>query len=473
MKDQFDNIVRVFIKGGIISPGDFLKIVKTANQLGTSYIHFGSRQDILFPVIHRDKQYLDDTFKSINTEYELGFMGFQNISSSYVAIDVMPSKKWLTPDVYHYILDSIDFKPTLRVNIVDPSQSLVPLFTGQLNFVASTLENYWYLYLRFRDLAETPFQMPFLIYEQDISTVCKYFEEIGPIHVNYQNIAEQITDQIQFTRQPIYEDLEFPDGHFPYYEGLNRVADGKYWLGLYWRNNKFDIPFLKALCERCLDTNVGKLSLTPWKSLIVKGIVERDMIGWEKLLGKWGINMRHSSLEMNWHLPALDPNALEIKQYLVRELDQQDISTYGLTFSVKTSDDITLFTSVVIERNSGMEETYNVMYSKDFNPNSTEYYYYAKDLPKEVIPSLLIELSKLYYEQLEEASTVTLSPKENQQTVSESQLYQCQNCMTVYDPAYGDESNGIAAGTQFKYVPDTFTCPVCGASKQKYKLMEA
>ncbi len=472
MKHQFDNIVRVFVKGGIISPGDFLKIIKTANQLGTDYIHFGSRQDMLFPVKNPDKQYLDDTFKSINTDYELGFMGYQNVASSYVALDVMPTKKWLTPDVYHYILDSIDFLPTLRINIVDPSQSLVPLFTGHLNFIASTLENYWYIYLRFPEISEVPFQVPMLIYEQDIAKVCKYFEEINIADLNFATIDQILVDHIKVTKQPIKENLVYPDGYFPYYEGLNRLPDGKYWLGLYWRNNKFDIPFLKALCDKCLETNVGKISLTPWKSFIVKGILDKDKVGWEKLLGKWGINMRHSALELNWHLPALDEKALETKNALVRELDQQDISTYGLTFSVKPNDDITLFSSVVVELNTDNDkETFNVLYSKDFNPNSTEYYYYAKDLPKEVIPSLLIELSKLYYEQLEETNQTKIDTKESSK-VLESHLYQCDNCMTVYDPAYGDEMNGIPKGVPFRRVPDTFTCPVCGASKEKYKLME-
>ena len=49
----------------------FLKIINTANNLGAEYIHFGSRQDILFPVKERNKNALDETFRSINTEYEV------------------------------------------------------------------------------------------------------------------------------------------------------------------------------------------------------------------------------------------------------------------------------------------------------------------------------------------------------------------------------------------------------------------
>lgn len=52
---QKSELVRVFVKGGIISPGDFQKIILTASSLGTTYLHLGSRQDILFPL--REKEY--------------------------------------------------------------------------------------------------------------------------------------------------------------------------------------------------------------------------------------------------------------------------------------------------------------------------------------------------------------------------------------------------------------------------------
>lgn len=43
-------LVRIFVKGGIISPGDLMGVLEVAQALGLNYIHLGSRQDILFPV---------------------------------------------------------------------------------------------------------------------------------------------------------------------------------------------------------------------------------------------------------------------------------------------------------------------------------------------------------------------------------------------------------------------------------------
>ena len=61
------------------------------------------------------------------------------------------------------------------------------------------------------------------------------------------------------------------------------------------------------------------------------------------------------------------------------------------------------FTSIIIEKckvESGPADRYNILYAKDFNPNNFVYQMYAQNLKKEIIPALLIELSKLYFRQL-------------------------------------------------------------------------
>ncbi len=107
---------------------------------------------------------------------------------------------------------------------------------------------------------------------------------------------------------------------------------------------------MRAACKLCQETNISKINIIPWKTFIIKGIKASDRLRWEKLMGKFGINERHSSLELNWHLPVMDAEALELKRYLIRELDQQDIRTHGLTFSIKTNRDMFFFTSIVIEK---------------------------------------------------------------------------------------------------------------------------
>lgn len=47
--------------------------------------------------------------------------------------------------------------------------------------------------------------------------------------------------------------------------------------------------------------------------------------------------------------------------------------------------------------------------------------------------------------------------------------YTCSICGYIYDPASGDPDNGVNPGTAFEDLPDDWTCPVCGATKDKFE----
>ena len=41
-------------------------------------------------------------------------------------------------------------------------------------------------------------------------------------------------------------------------------------------------------------------------------------------------------------------------------------------------------------------------------------------------------------------------------------------CGYIYDPAAGDEDNGVAAGTAWADLPEDWVCPLCGAEKESF-----
>jgi len=47
-------------------------------------------------------------------------------------------------------------------------------------------------------------------------------------------------------------------------------------------------------------------------------------------------------------------------------------------------------------------------------------------------------------------------------------LNACMICDYDYDPAKGDPSQDMPAGTPFDDLPDDWTCPKCGASKRQF-----
>ena len=45
-------------------------------------------------------------------------------------------------------------------------------------------------------------------------------------------------------------------------------------------------------------------------------------------------------------------------------------------------------------------------------------------------------------------------------------------CGYVYDPEKGDPEAGIEPGTAFDALPEDWTCPVCGASKDAFEKVD-
>jgi flavin reductase (DIM6/NTAB) family NADH-FMN oxidoreductase RutF/rubredoxin len=50
-----------------------------------------------------------------------------------------------------------------------------------------------------------------------------------------------------------------------------------------------------------------------------------------------------------------------------------------------------------------------------------------------------------------------------------SARYICSVCGYVYDPEKGDPDGGVTPGTAFEDIPDSWTCPICGAEKAKFE----
>lgn len=48
------------------------------------------------------------------------------------------------------------------------------------------------------------------------------------------------------------------------------------------------------------------------------------------------------------------------------------------------------------------------------------------------------------------------------------QKYVCNICGYVYDPAEGDPDNDVKPGTKWEDVPASWSCPICGASKENF-----
>jgi rubredoxin len=280
-----------------------------------------------------------------------------------------------------------------------------------------------------------------------------------------------------FLTQPVTEELQLPAFALPYYEGFNKSGNG-YWLGIYRREETFPVSFLKEACLICMQTKIGQLYTTPWKSLIIKGIDPAGRRLWDLLLGKYRINVRHASNELNWQVENLSEESLALKRFIIRQFDREDVRTFGLSFAIKTDPRTRAFGSIVIRKKahpggSRVFDKYDLLYTPDFNPNAGGLVLFRDGVPKEALGVYLVSLCKYYYEQQNSDDLLhhIYRQQESLEAPADAPVvlqHQCMHCLTLYDTETGEPDQGIAPGTPFEALSYSYRCPLCDAGKEDF-----
>lgn len=483
--------IKINFRGGIISPGDLLNILIAAGKAGITAVRFGLRQQLLFDVVNEDYPLLKEELQQLQVPYEADEDRHPNIVSSYPAEEVFINQSWLSEGVYKDIFDLVDYQPRLKINISDSNQSFTPLLTGNINWVAAAgSPHFWHLFIRF-PRTNVIYEWDQLVYTNDVARMSKHIEGLIFQHAEqfYDNPAANGDHLFQLVKQESYitktaeASARLPAFNLPYYEGLNRYHD-KYWLGIYRRDELFDIAFLKDICRLCLQTKIGQVCSTPWKSLIIKNITEKDRPLWNNLLAKHQVNVRHAANELNFQVEDNCQEGLKLKRYLLRRLNNEDIRTFGICIGIKTRRKSEVFSSILVRRRPllsiaglGLFFVYDILCAQDFNPNERTGFVFSKDNPKFLLAEQLRRAILLYYrQQLNSIHAIEKAaiPKKETAPAGEkpAQVHQCPHCFTVYDEAFGEPANGIPKGTSFAALPADYTCPLCEAEKSEFIRIE-
>ncbi|MES1218516.1 MAG: rubredoxin [Bacteroidota bacterium] len=406
------NTVKINFKGGIIAPDELYEILLAVEKTGLHYVRFGLRQQLLFDVEIEELDKVTEELNKRGIVYEINKENFPNIISSYPAEEVFIINTWLTAGIYKEIFDSIKQTPRLKINISDSNQSFTPLLTGNINWVASPADpHYWYLFIRFPK-TNIVYEWRDVVHSKDIAAMSLRIEETilqsrDKFYDNNNANGDELYENVKtasFQTKVADISLVLPPFKLPYYEGLNRYKD-KYWLGIYRRDELFDIQFLKEVCKLCQKSETGELCSTPWKTIIIKGISEKQRIEWNALLDKYQVNVRHAANELNFQVEDNNLVALKLKQHLVKYLNDDDTRTFGVCIGIKTRRKSEVFCSILVKRKSlfrigkwGFINTYDILCAKDYNPNERTAFVYSRDNPKFVLAEQLRRAVLSFYQ---------------------------------------------------------------------------
>ena len=469
--------VKINIPGGVITTGDFIPLTASLQEVGIKQLHIGMRQELLF---NADEQQIEQLQYSLTNDdwlLEVNQDHYPNIVSSYVADELFNRQDWVRESVYKDILDGFNYKPRLKINISDAQQSFVPYFSGHLNFISSAISQHWYLCIRFPK-SQLRYTWSSLFYTGDIPELCQVIEHI--FHTEQQQfpidnaqefgqlLEQTVSAKHLFATQEYEQSFKPPTFLLPYYEGFNSYQN-KYWLGIYRRNKAYSLAFLQDIGKTCLSTGITQIHCSPWRSLIIKQIDPNQRSTWHTIMDKHHISLRHASSELNWQIDE-SRKALEIKQSLSHYFNEEDVRTYKLCFGVKTTAQSGVWGSILIrlteQKNEPETARYAISYTADFNPHTSQEIYFRQDITADELGPALVQLCHLYYRQqiLDQQHNLlkTVKPQLPNET-EQITRYQCPDCLSIYDPQYGD---GITApGTSFENLPENYNCTTCGTMK--------
>ena len=483
--------IKINFRGGIISPGDLFNILVAATKVGIRHVSFGLRQQLLIIAGNESKAGLLQELESIGIAYETGNVHYPIIVSSYPAEEIFINNTWLSEGVYKDIFDGIDYQPTLKINVSDSNQSFTPMLTGNINWVAARdAAHFWHLFIRFPK-TNTIYEWDQLVYTNDVARVSKEIEQIIIDHKGrfFDNVEAQgetlmkLVHTDRYITKPVEKPVQLPAFNLPYYEGFNKYNNSKYWMGVYRRDELFSVDFLKEVCKLCLETKIGQLCSTPWKSIIVKGIDEKDKRKWSLLLDKYHLNVRHAANELNFQVEDDCSEGLALKNYLVKKLNNEDTRTFGLCIGIKTRSKSEVFSSILVKRKPliklfGFEflYLYDILCANDFNPNARTGFVFSSNNPKFLLYEQLRRSVNAFFQNLEGKMAVVEkvlpAKKEVEKKPVTQYVYQCTDCLTVYDETVGEPESNIAAGVKFGSLPADYCCPLCDAGKESFTKIE-
>jgi rubredoxin len=473
--------VTINFKGGIVSPGYLKEILQIAQETRVADVRFGLRQQMMMDV---PGKYFD-SFKQLCESKSIVFYKSKeapsNILSSYPAAGIFTSDSWLREGVYKDIFDLFNYPPQLKINICDRLQCFTPFYTGHINWVSSSSDHFWHLYIRFPKTNKL-YKWKDLVYTNDLVTLSRKIEQeilqdkflfYGNENADGNLLYQRVKSFTAYVSKPSPEEAII-DFSLPYYEGFNKT-NNQLWLGIYRRDELFPVDFLIDACNICLNTRIGQLYATPWKSVVIKNIDSSTRKLWDYVLGKYRINVRHAANELNWQVEDSSEEGLQLKRHIIRHFDKEDVRTYGLCFAVQTRPTSSMFGSVVIEKQQVKNphklkslERYNILHKKNFNPNERENVMFRKSVEKDHLGIYLTSLCKFFYERDNTEFHETVSAPTQNDTPNKRMIHQCKNCFTVYDSLIGDEEQNILAGTSFENLPASYHCTLCESDKNNF-----
>ncbi len=451
------NLITINAPAGILTPNDLIALVQPDSVDG---FILGRRQNIL--IEHQGENYK----LSPNVNIDPVPLTHPNIISSHGAGGIDESKTdwaYFNED-YLKALDSFDFRPTISVSICGVSQNLFPLFSSKVNFITSNEEGFWHLVIM---LSEERALLPHTLKTTQIAPAVKMIQDLldDEPYLSSRALAERLDIALHLNENKTL-DLELPPLINRDFEGLTTQKNGRMALNIFSNHRPWKKEFIQDFAELAKSQDLNRIYVTAGRSLLLKHISKRDLHSWEKLLGRHNITTRHSEQDLAWVVASHKPQALKLKEQVIRELEKQGFACNGLNIAVDPRDADCGAPIIIYTQKSFMNLSCKVIYKHNFDYRFSGFKTAGTNLNFDQLIDCLRHLQQSYHTLEIDHTPMRLNPI-NLISV-QPEHYQCPDCLSEYHKEAGDPEQDISPGTDFTVLPDSWACPLCECPKENF-----
>ncbi len=443
--------------GGMLAPATLRALAESAATHGNGTLRLSARQEIVVPGLRVD-----------------GFAALKNRLPGRLLWPLRPDlppnivttapaqggRAWVREGVYAGILASFQSRPGMSVCIADPEQRLLPASLGRINFHASATEDLWHLQVALENGAFAV--LDGALRSADLAAAVRRVEaRVSPGHAALgldalpaiqRDLAEWLTPVPYAAAPPL---LRYAPLHAEDAPPFSVPALG----------GQLHSDSLQAICVWAMHHGLPRFALTPWKTLLIPALspVQRD-----ELLG---ILVRHQ-VRMDqgpWRTHWLEHGAGEHGEALRRALTQSCPIATGISVAVVGATDPAPDTQIVVRvlphaggRFRRSTPRFTVYQRAGLDARAAELQTVAESVDTQSLPGLVLGILE------QRAPKPILAPAPdtvNTRPQREKDAWRCTACLTEYCAALGDPLGGIAPGTDFGVLPETWACPTCGEAR--------
>ncbi|WP_013323477.1 rubrerythrin family protein [Gloeothece verrucosa] len=221
-----------------------------------------------------------------------------------------------------------------------------------------------------------------------------------------------------------------------------------------------------------LEAAFGGESMANRKYLFFADVVQK--LGFSELSKLFKETANQETQHAFAHFSLLHPELVVTNAAALSDEEKQKIAARCLELAIEG--ETYEYTTMYPEFAAAAKEDKDESAAAEFESQAQESAEHAQQFQQAAhVFGLLVNVEHYHADRYNEALQVLQGGQPDQRVTGSdpaTRKWICRVCSMIYDPVVGDPDSGIAAGTPFEEIPEDWHCPICGASKKSFVLLE-